>query len=204
LIRIVTAGVGGQGVLTISRILGVAALKAGLDVMISELHGLAQRGGVVASNIKMGSRVYNSMIDLAEADLLVGLEMLETIRHINLLKKGGVAIVSETKILPKSSVIEKAHYPTLEEAVSLIGERTQDIHLINPGGVAIRLQIPWAENIVMLGYLSKVLENTLSTHYIREAISEVIPRRALEPNLKAFDEGRRTPKEPLPLKNRNI
>jgi len=181
--------VGGQGNVRGAQILGMAAVKAGYKARISDVYGIAQRGGPVLSHVRIGRDIYGSMVEEHRADVIVGLEPMEALRATSrFLKPGGTVILSTRPIFPVEVNTGKASYPKLEGILAVIGKASRKIVTLDATKVAEEAGIPIAANIVVLGVLVGLGILPFSEAVLREAIKENIPR-ALEQNLKAFDAG---------------
>jgi indolepyruvate ferredoxin oxidoreductase beta subunit len=178
-------GVGGQGTLLTSRVLGAAAVKAGYDVKMSEVHGMAQRGGSVITYVRIGKNVNSPIIEKGEADILLCFEKLEALRWIDYAKKDGAIIINDQQIDPMPVIIGKAKYP--EGIVEKIHAAYSNVHSINALDAAKKLGNIKALNIVMLGLMAKSTKIDQETWH--EAIQETVKEKFVELNLKAFDEG---------------
>lgn len=178
---ILISGVGGQGTLLSSRILGSFAINKGLDCKLSEVHGMAQRGGSVVTHVRMGDKVYSPIIDEGTADVLLAYEELEAIRYGSIVKPNGIILYSTQKILPMPVVSGTMAYP--EGAAQNLKNATG----IDAVSLAIKAGNIKAANIVMLGVLAKKLD--LSYNEFTAAVLENIPKKFTEVNLKAFDLG---------------
>lgn len=183
--NIMIVGVGGQGSLLASRILGRAALDSGYDVKVSEVHGMSQRGGSVVTYVRYsdGGTVSSPVICDGEADVILSFETLEAARWLPCLKKGGAVVTSTQCISPMPVIIGAAEYPeSLTEkiaakGVNIIAEDTSDIAL-KAGSIR-------AANVVLIGLAAHVLG--FDTAVLREAVAACVPKKALNVNLAAFD-----------------
>lgn len=184
--NVIIVGVGGQGTLLSSRILAQAALLAGSDVKMSEVHGMAQRGGSVVTQVRFGPRVYSPLIRLGEADVVLAFEKLEALRLMPYLRRGGRLIVNDLAINPLPVLIKAAAYPHQEAAA--ISRQVENSVLINATVMAEQLGEPRAANLVLLGALAGYLD--LPEEVWPEAIAGVIPPRLQEVNRQAFAAGR--------------
>ena len=184
-LNIMIVGVGGQGTLLASRVLGNVALKQSLDVKVSEVHGMSQRGGSVVTYVKMGKKVYSPLIEKGEADVILAFEILEALRWIEYLKKGGTIVVNEQRIDPMPVIIGKAKYP--ENIIAKLKQQIQNIISVNALKIAKECGNIKALNIVLLGLLAKSTD--IAKDIWLEAIREVVPAKILDVNLKAFDAG---------------
>lgn len=181
---ILLSGVGGQGTILVSSILTKGLVRAGYDVKMSEVHGMAQRGGSVSTQVRYGTKVYSPIIGKGGADYLVAFEKMEAVRYANYLKAEGLAIINdyETPPLPVSSGL--ATYPKgLVEAMSS-AYRTI---VVDAASVARKLGNPRVMNIVLFGAMAKALE---MTGIDWEAIlREQIPAKIIEVNILAYRAG---------------
>ena len=188
-LNIIIAGVGGQGNVRGAQILGMAAVKAGYKARVSDVYGIAQRGGPVLSHVRIGKEIYGSMVEEHRADVIVGLEPMEALRATSrFLKPGGTIILSTRPIYPVEVNTGKASYPKLESILTVIGKASRKIVTLDATKIAEEAGIPIAANIVVLGVLVGLGILPFSEAILREAIKENIPR-ALEQNQKAFDAG---------------
>jgi len=183
-------GVGGQGILTTSQVIGLAAMKAGYQVTTSEIHGLAQRGGAVDSNIKFGQAVRSSGIDKGGADFLLSLELLEAARSVSFLKPKGCAVVSTTTIRPKSITRSQA-YPSQDEVKRILNSRTNVIYFIDAAKEAETIGEPRVENLVPVGSISALLSEDIPERLFDEVVREFFPPKFVRPNLEALAAGRK-------------
>lgn len=182
---ILIAGVGGQGTLLASMVLGQVALDAGLDVKLSEVHGMAQRGGSVITHARFGQKVYSPIIDKGGADVLLAFEMLEAERWIPYLKKEGKIFVNKQKILPMPVITGAEEYPA--HIKSKIRESYSDAVFVDALKLACDSGSAKAVNCVMLGVLAKELGFEKSAWL--EAIKKVVKPKFLELNMNAFNKG---------------
>jgi len=184
-LSVLLAGVGGQGILLISKVLSEAAMLDGLDVKVSEVHGMAQRGGSVVGGVRIGKRVYSPVA--GKADFIMSLEKLEALRYINKLKKDGFIILSDAEIYPISVYSGDISYP--EDIISDIESITFNYIVVKALEIAKRLNEVRAANIILLGCLSNFIP--ISYKCWIESIKKNIPHNVIDVNLKAFEEGKR-------------
>lgn len=182
--NIMIVGVGGQGTLLASRILGNCVIKEGYDVKVSEVHGMSQRGGSVVTYLKYGEKVYSPIVGKGEADIILAFEELEALRAMPYLKKGGKIIVNTQQINPMPVIVGKAEYPagiltTLENAGNVIA--LDALSLAKQSG-NIK-----AVNVVLIGVLAK--SSGIAYEKWVDTIKTTVPEKFLEVNLKAFDLG---------------
>lgn len=186
--RLVIVAVGGQGNLLASKVLGEAALISGVPVRMSEIHGMAQRGGVVESAIVFGD-AKSSIISDGEADILLGFEPAETLRAINRCSKKTMVITNTATLPPFTVGIGKGNYPEVEEIKTLLAAKTAGLVALDAMALAREAGSPMSVNIVLLGALIQ----TGALGFTKENVIEAIRRRTkpafLEKNLKAFDLG---------------
>jgi indolepyruvate ferredoxin oxidoreductase beta subunit len=187
-IRLVIVAVGGQGNLLASKVLGEAALISGVPVRMSEIHGMAQRGGVVESAIVFGDAT-SSIISDGEADILLGFEPAETLRAINRCNKKTMVITNTATLPPFTVGIGKGEYPEVSEITTLLAAKTGGLVSLDAMKLAREAGSPMSVNIVLLGALIQ----TGALGFTEENVIEAIRRRTkpafLEKNLKAFELG---------------
>ena len=182
---ILIAGVGGQGTLLASMILGQVAMDAGLDVKLSEVHGMAQRGGSVVTYAKFGEKVYSPVIEKGGADLLLAFEMLEAERWIPYLKKDGRLLSNTQKILPMPVITGNEKYP--EHIKSTLKGFYKDAVFVDALNMAKKAGNTKAVNCVMLGALAKEMD--FEADAWRAAIKKTVKPKFLDINLNAFEQG---------------
>ena len=186
--RCVFVGVGGQGNLLASRLLGEAALSMGIPAVVSEIHGMAQRGGVVESSVLLGN-VTSPIVSNGEADVLIGFEPLETMRALEKCNRGTL-VITNTKPLPPFTVsVGQGEYPEVDEVLDKIQTKVDKVIALNGVDLAEEAGNPLSLNMVMLGALigSGVIPVTSET--MKETIAGSTKKAFLDSNLKAFDLG---------------
>ena len=182
---IMIVGVGGQGTLLASRILGSALLSKGYDVKVSEVHGMSQRGGSVVTYVRFGDKVYSPVIDKGEADFIVSFELLEAARWTEYLKPDGKIVVNTQQINPMPVIIGAAQYPeALAEKMVAAGI---DLDAIDALTLAEEAGSAKAVNLVLMGRLSKYFDFTEEEWL--QAIEASVPAKFLEMNKNAFKLG---------------
>lgn len=187
--NIILAGVGGQGNVRGAQILGSAVVKSGLHARVSDVYGIAQRGGPVVSHVRMGDEIYGSMVVEHSADVIVGLEPMETLRAVvRFLKPGGVVIMSTRPVFPVEVNTGKSSYPALEEISRLVEKVAGRVVKLDATKVAEDAGMLIAANIVVLGVLAGLGVLPFKADLLRDSVKENIPR-AVEQNLRAFDAG---------------
>jgi indolepyruvate ferredoxin oxidoreductase beta subunit len=182
-------GVGGQGTLLASNVLARVGVRAGFDVKKAEVHGMAQRGGSVSSQIRWGTRVYSPLIGQGEVDFMIAFEKLEALRYVAMLRPGGTVIVGDMRIPPLSVSSGNDVYPDDDAVRRTLGQVTEGFHAVPSTRLAEEAGNVRAHNIVVLGALSNFLDR-VSTEIWREVIAERVPQRYIDVNLQAFQMGR--------------
>lgn len=183
---IMIVGVGGQGSLLASRLLGNVLLAQGYDVKVSEVHGMSQRGGSVVTYVKYGDKVYSPVICEGEADAVISFELLEAARWLPYLKKGGHLITSTQKIDPMPVITGAAEYPEdLEDKIRSAGVELVAVDALS---LAEKAGSPKASNVALMGALAKRLD--FDDKYWEQAIEECVPPKFTELNKKAFSLGK--------------
>ena len=186
--RLIIVAVGGQGNLLASKVLGEAALLNDVPVRMSEIHGMAQRGGVVESAIVFGD-AKSTIISDGEADVLVGFEPSETLRAINKCNGKSVVVTNLAPLPPFTGALGKAVYPGLEELQELIERKTGKLVAFDSLALAKTAGNPMANNMVLLGALIQTGVLQLTADNVKQAIRTSTKKAFLEINLKAFDLG---------------
>lgn len=179
---VMIVGVGGQGTLLASRILGNVVIEEGYDVKISEVHGMAQRGGSVVTYVKYGEKVYSPIISEGEADIILSFEELEAYRYLPYLKKGGTLIVNAQEIDPMPVITGAAKYP--EEIIQKLKDKADGVIAIDALALANEAGNGKAVNVVLLGVLAK--SSGIAEEKWLEAVRKTVPPKFLDVNVKAF------------------
>ncbi len=183
-VNIMIVGVGGQGTLLASRILGNCVIKEGYDVKVSEVHGMSQRGGSVVTYLKYGDKVYSPIVGKGEADIILAFEELEALRAMPYLKKGGKIIVNTQQINPMPVIVGKADYPT---KILTTLKNAGDVISLDALTLAKESGNMKAVNVVLIGVLAK--SSGIAYEKWIDTIKSTVPEKFLEVNLKAFDAG---------------
>ena len=184
--NIMIVGVGGQGSLLASKLLGHLLLSEGYDVKVSEVHGMSQRGGSVVTYVRFGERVYSPIIDKGEADYIVSFEKLEAARYVEFLKPDGRIVTNIQEIDPMPVVTGAMEYPS-----DLIGKMERlgiQVDAMDCLSLAAEAGSVKAVNIVLMGRLSRYFD--IPVEKWQQAIRDCVPAKFVELNLKAFDLGR--------------
>lgn len=185
--NIMIVGVGGQGSLLASKLLGHLLLTEGYDVKVSEVHGMSQRGGSVVTYVRFGEKVYSPVIDKGEADFIVSFEMLEAARYLEYLKKDGRIVVNTQQIDPMPVITGAMEYPSdLLAKMETVGAKVDAMDCLS---LAEEAGSSKAVNIVLMGRLSKYFD--IPVEKWEQAIDECVPAKFAELNHKAFLLGRK-------------
>lgn len=185
----VLAGVGGQGILLAAEILGTAAVKQGLNVRVSEIHGMAQRGGSVISNVRVGDKVLAPMVLEGTADVLLGFEPLETLRNMKFASGRTLVLINNEPIPPPGLTIKSISYPSQEEIIDGISAFTENVVVIDAARLAKEAGNILTRNVVLIGGLAATEKTPFKMESLKEAICELVPPKYLETNLKAYQLG---------------
>ncbi len=183
--NIVIVGVGGQGTLLASRILGHVATVQGFDVKVSEVHGMSQRGGSVVTYVKYGEKVNSPIVSNGDADILLAFEQLEAYRSLSYLKRGGKLLVNTQKTDPMPVITGAAEYP--QDILGKIENKGIAITAIDALSLARQAGNEKAVNVVLIGALAA--NSDISKDAFIDAINKTVPPKFLEINLKAFELG---------------
>ena len=183
---IMIVGVGGQGTLLASRILGHVLQSAGYDVKVSEVHGMSQRGGSVVTYIKYGDKVYRPVIEKGQADMVVSFEQLEAARYVPYLKKGGTLLTNTQKINPMPVITGACQYP--EELIAKMENMDINAICVDALSAANEAGSSKAVNVVLMGVLSKIMKDFPVEEW-RKAVDACVPAKVKEINEKAFELG---------------
>ena len=185
MMNVLIAGVGGQGTLLASRVLGKYAMLCGKDCKLSEIHGMSQRGGSVVTHVRIGDKIHSPVIWEGGADVIVAFERLEAARVKHYLKKDGVLLVNDEKILPMPCITGAAVYPEgVKEELASVVEKT---YFIRAQEWALEAGSEKATNIVMLGALCRLLG--FEKEIMQEAVAACVPAKFAQLNLRAFEFG---------------
>ena len=182
-------GVGGQGVLLASMVLGTAAMKAGYKVSMSEVHGMAQRGGSVISTLRFGDDVISPLESTGNANIIMGFEPVETCRNITLGNKDTFILMNLDPIYPSMVAAGFEEYPKIEDLVRSIESVSKNLKTIDATNIAVSAGKAVAANAVMIGAVASTKGFPLSKDLLKEVLLEVVPEKFRELNSKAFDLG---------------
>lgn len=186
--RLVFIGVGGQGNLLASRLLGEAALSMNIPAVVSEIHGMAQRGGIVESAVLLGD-ITSPIVSTAEADVLIGFEPLETLRALGKCNKDTIVITNTHPLPPFTVAVGQGVYPPVETSMKLMREKAKKVIALDGNAIAEEVGNPLALNMVMLGALIGSGTVPIGADEMKKVLSTSTKKAFLESNLKAFDLG---------------
>ena len=185
--NIMIVGVGGQGSLLASKLLGHVVMQAGYDVKVSEVHGMSQRGGSVVTYVKYSDEtVWSPVINEGEADIIISFELLEAARWVGFLKKGGTLVVNDQKIAPMPVIMGSAQYP--EDIAGKLRSLGVNLKLFDALHLAEQAGSAKATNVVLMGAVANAMD--FSEEMWQKALEECVPPKFLELNRKAFALGR--------------
>ncbi|MFA6803804.1 MAG: indolepyruvate oxidoreductase subunit beta, partial [Candidatus Methanomethylophilaceae archaeon] len=178
-------GVGGQGVLLASMVLGNAAMKAGYKVAMSEVHGMAQRGGSVLSTLRFGDEVISPLEAVGGADLIMGFEPVETCRNISLGNRDTEILMNLDPVYPSMVAAGFEEYPDIEDLVAAIKKVSDKVTTIEATSTAVKAGKAVAANAVMIGAVAAVKDFPISKALLKETLSDNVPEKFLDLNMRA-------------------
>lgn len=184
-LNLLLVGVGGQGTILASKVLVEVVLQSGLDVKMSEIHGMAQRGGSVITHVKIGEKVYSPLVEKGEADIILSFEQLEALRWLEYLKPQGQIIVSTQVIEPVPVILGKAEYP--RDIVGALRKKAGIVNAVEALAIAEECGNSKVSNVVMIGVLAQKL-NFPEEKWLN-SLRDKVPKRLLDVNLRAFKRG---------------
>lgn len=190
-IDLLITGVGGQGAILASDIIGKAAVISGIPIRAAETHGMAQRGGSVVNHIRLGTDL-GSMIPKKGADIMLALEPMEAVRYLDFLKDGGVIIVNTQPIIPVTVTSGLAKYPDVQEILDTLSEKYV-VKAFNADELAYEAGSRLAMNVAMVGAVSSYLP--IPKEALLEGVKALVPQKTIEINVRAFEMGRRKVEE---------
>lgn len=193
---VLICGVGGQGIVLVSNVIGDACASSGLRIVTGEQHGLSQRSGSVSIHLRIGSRIRSPLIPVGMSDAILSLEALETLRYIEYLKQDGIVLMNNRIMHPISDTDEiirnqKTRYFESEEVVRRLQQVSRYIFPLDALALAESTRNPLVENIVMLGALSIFESFPVPPEALKLSIEKLVPQKAKEANLKGFELGAR-------------
>jgi indolepyruvate ferredoxin oxidoreductase, beta subunit len=187
--NVVLAGVGGQGTLLAAEALGIAAVTEGLNARVSEIHGMAQRGGTVVSTVRIGKNVFASTVIEGQADVLLGFEPLETLRNLKYASETTLVLLNTERIVPTELAAKNLRYPNIEEIVQKIQSFTHKIVLVDAPELAKKAGSSLTQNVVLLGALAGTKLLPVKNESLVLAVKQLVPEKYLSTNMKAFELG---------------
>lgn len=185
--NIMIVGVGGQGTLLASRVIGAAAIKAGFDVKVSEVHGMSQRGGSVVTYVRFGQEVASPLIDKGDADIILSFEALEALRFLDYLTPDGTLIANEQQIDPMPVITGSESYP--DGIIDTLSKGPIHTVTLDAAQIAHDCGDLRAVNIVLIGVMAAHNLCPITADMWREAVKNCVPPKALDINLRAFEQG---------------
>ncbi len=186
---IMVTGVGGQGIIFISEVIGEAALQEGLNTRVAEVHGMAQRGGSVTCNVRIGDKVYSPMVMEGSADLVIALEPLEALRLIRFLNEDTMVIMNNAAVVPPSAWIQAKKYPDMSVILNEIRRFSKKVITVDAWRLAGITGVQATQNSVLLGVISELTAFPVSREAIKTTIARRAPQRYVAANLAAFELG---------------
>lgn len=182
-------GVGGQGVLLASNVLGTAAMDAGHKLMMSEVHGMAQRGGSVLSTVRFGDEVYSPLEAVGGADLIMGFEPVETVRSLQLGNRNTAILMNLDPVLPSMVAAGFDEYPRIEDLVNAVKAENDNVVTIEATSIAIDAGKAVAANAVMIGAMAAMKDFPLTKQQLLDALIKSVPEKFHDLNVDAFERG---------------
>lgn len=182
-------GVGGQGVLLASMVLGNAAMRAGHKVMMSEVHGMAQRGGSVTSTVRFGDEVYSPLEATGNADMIMAFEPVEAVRSLPMGNKDSVLLMNLDPVYPGNVAAGFETYPEISDLVADAKKNCSRVLTINATEIALKAGKAVAANAVMIGAVAAAEGFPLGRDLLKEVLLETVPEKFRDLNSKAFDMG---------------
>jgi len=188
-LEVIICGVGGQGVVLMSELLGNAAVRDGIAVKGSEVLGMAQRGGSVFSNLRLGSGIYAPLTPEGKCDVMVAVEPSEALRNIQYLSKSSIVVLNTREVKPFTVFLGSSGYPALEEILDKLNRASERVIALDAARLAREAGNLQTTNVVMLGALFGTGLVPIKVETAREVVKARVPAKAIDVNLKAFDLG---------------
>ncbi|KON32575.1 MAG: hypothetical protein AC479_07270 [miscellaneous Crenarchaeota group-6 archaeon AD8-1] len=195
-LNVFIGGVGGQGLVLLTRVIGDACARTGIKIITGEMYGLSQRSGAVSVHMRIGDDVFSPLIPVGEADIMIALEAIESLRYIEYLKKDGIVLINKRIMHPPietSKIVDsknKIEYFALDQVLSRLNEWTSNIAIVDALKLAKESGNVRTENTVFLGCLSALKIFPIEDTQLKQSITDAVPKKTVEMNLKAFDLGR--------------
>ncbi len=197
--NIMLSGVGGQGLMLLSEVIGKACNRVDKEVITGEQHGLSQRSGSIYVHLRIGEDAISPLVPYGEADVLISMEAIESLRYIEFLKDNGVVLTNERVLhhpVETSEVVdEDKEYVDFDDVLKGLKEVTDRINMIDSTGLAEDAGNPRTENVVLLGAVSALNEFPIDIDVLKNVVEDTVPSRAVNENLKAFELGYEKGKE---------
>jgi len=196
-LNVFICGVGGQGLVLLTRVIGDACAKSGKKIVTGEMYGLSQRSGAVSVHMRIGDDAFSPLIPIGQADIMIALEAVESLRYIEYLKKDGIILMNKRIMHPPietSTIIDsknKIEYFEMDQVISKLKKWTSNIALIDALKLAKESGNARTENTVFLGCLSALQVFPVEEKHIKQSIIDAVPKKTVEMNLKAFELGRK-------------
>ncbi len=201
-LNIFICGVGGQGLVLLTSVIGDACAKKGRKVVTGEMYGLSQRSGAVSVHLRIGDDAFSPLIPYCGADILLALEAIEALRYLEYLKKDGIVLMNKRIMHPpvetaKLVATKGTKYITVEDVVSQLRKWTENIAVVDALALARESGNINTENTVFLGCLSALEAFPVEESYITQSIADAVPKKTIDQNLKAFDLGKKSANDML-------
>jgi len=196
-LNVFICGVGGQGLVLLTRVIGDACAKSGKKIVTGEMYGLSQRSGAVSVHMRIGDDAFSPLIPIGQADVMIALEAIESLRYIEYLKKDGIILMNKRIMHPPietSKIIDsknKIEYFEIDQVILKLKKWTSNIALIDALKLAKESGNARTENTVFLGCLSALQVFPVEEKYVKQSIIDAVPKKTVEVNLKAFELGRK-------------
>jgi len=196
-LNVIICGVGGQGLVLLTRVIGDACARSGKKIVTGEMYGISQRSGAVSVHLRIGEDMFSPLIPIGNADIMIALEAVEALRHIEYLKKGGIILLNKRIIHPPietSKIISSKNeidYFTLDQVIIKLTKWTLNIALIDALKLSKESGNARTENTVFLGCLSALKVFPVNKTQVKQSIINAVPKKTVDANLKAFDLGKK-------------
>jgi len=196
-LNVFICGVGGQGLVLLTRVIGDACAKSGKKIVTGEMYGLSQRSGAVSVHMRIGDDAFSPLIPIGQADIMIALEAVESLRYIEYLKKDGIILMNKRIMHPPietSTIIDsknKIEYFEMDQVISKLKKWTSNIAIIDALKLAKESGNARTENTVFLGCLSALQVFPVEEKHVKQSIIDAVPKKTVEMNLKAFELGRK-------------
>lgn len=187
--NILVSSVGGQGGISLARVLSHAAMNMGFNVRVGETLGMAQRGGSVQSHIRLGDAVWGALIPEGKADVVISLEPVETLRVIRYMNLRTIVLMNSRPVLPTSVLLNEMAYPEFKDIESLLRKVVDRVYIMDASDLAEKAGTSRSLNVVMLGAYMALGASTLTLDAVKDALRDTLPHRYLEHNIKALKIG---------------